>query len=324
MSTNTIEAISLFSGAGGMDCGFEQAGFDIIWANDCDRDSVATHRMNFNADVMCGDIREIKSSDIPFAPVIIGGFPCQGFSAAGPRLVTDKRNFLYLEFVRILEDKQPYAFVAENVKGLLTLDHGTVIRAMIGDFADKGYDVVARLFNVADYGVPQMRERVILVGIRRDLDMQFAFPVSICNADSRVTLRDRLYGLPAPDPSDVCDQPYSSRYMSRNRKRSWDDISYTIPAMAKQVPLHPSSPDMVRIHKDLWQFGDDGVTRRFAWWEAAIVQSFPQTFKFAGNLISRYRQIGNAVPPVFARAIATQLRDCLLGSTCCEEERKVI
>ncbi len=328
MSGKKIEAVSLFCGAGGMDCGFKQAGFDIIWANDYDEDSIATHRKNFDADVVLGDIREIKSSEIPYAPVIIGGFPCQGFSAAGPRLVADKRNFLYLEFVRILEDKQPYAFVAENVKGLLTLGNGDVVQAMINDFADKGYNVSAKLFNVADYGVPQARERVILVGIRKDMESKFVFPNPTHSADNRVTLRDRLYELPDPDLRDICDQPYSSRYMSRNRKRDWDEISYTIPAMAKQVPLHPSSPDMVRIHQDLWRFGDKGPSRRFAWWEAAIVQSFPTEFLFMGDLISRYRQIGNAVPPVFAQAIAAQLHDFLLDNVqpaaYCAEERKVV
>lgn len=116
-----VEIISLFCGAGGMDYGFEQAGFEVVWANDFDKDAINTHKANFYAETCIGDIREIPSRKIPYAPVIIGGFPCQGFSAAGPRLMTDKRNFLYMEFVRIIEEKKPYAFVAENVKGLLTL-----------------------------------------------------------------------------------------------------------------------------------------------------------------------------------------------------------
>ncbi|MGI6628597.1 MAG: DNA cytosine methyltransferase [Bacillota bacterium] len=308
---NRIETISLFCGAGGMDYGFKQAGFEIIWANDVDRDAVQTHQKYFDAEMCLGDIREVPSSQIPGANVIIGGFPCQGFSAAGPRLVTDERNFLYLEFVRILEDKQPYAFVAENVKGLLTLGGGSVVTAMIGDFATRGYSVKARLFNVADFGVPQSRERVILVGIRQDLEAEFHFPTATCGQKNRFTLRQALTGMDAPDHDDVCRQPFSSRYMSRNRKRGWNDISYTIPAMAKQVPLHPSSPDMVRLDKDLWRFGEGGLSRRFSWREAAVVQSFPKEFEFHGDLVSKYRQIGNAVPPVFAKVIAESLYQLL-------------
>lgn len=307
MAAKKIQVVSLFCGAGGMDYGFEQAGFEIIWANDNDKDALATYKMNLDAETCLGDIREIPSSKIPFAPVIIGGFPCQGFSAAGPRLVTDKRNFLYLEFVRILEDKQPYAFVAENVKGLLTLGNGAVANAMINDFASKGYKVKIKLFNAANFGVPQFRERVIIVGIRHDIEAEFTFPKETHNKENWVTLRNVLYGLPEPDPKEVCNQPFSSRYMSRNRKRDWDDVSFTIPAMAKQVPLHPSSPDMIKLGKDLWKFGEGAPSRRFAYWEAALVQSFPQNFNFVGDLISKYRQIGNAVPPVFARAIAKQL-----------------
>ncbi len=313
MSNRQLEVVSLFCGAGGMDYGFEQAGFKAIWANDCDKDAIATYKANFDAETKLGDIREIPSSKIPFAPVIIGGFPCQGFSLAGPRLVTDKRNFLYLEFVRILEDKKPYAFVAENVKGLLTLGGGSIAQAIIRDFADKGYRVKIKLFNAADFGVPQFRERVILVGIRKDIEAEFHFPTET-HKGKWVTLRDALYGLPEPDPEDICAQPFSSRYISRNRKKGWNEVSYTIPAMAKQVPLHPSSPDMVKLGKDLWKFGDGGPSRRFAWWEAAIIQSFPPDFKFCGDLISKYRQIGNAVPPLFAQAIAKQLYQFLMDN----------
>lgn len=178
---------------------------------------------------------------------------------------------------------------------------------MVRNFAEKGYKVKAKLFNAADFGVPQHRERVILVGIRDDINNKYNFPEKTNDRSKPVTLKDVLRGQPIPGVSDVCQQPFSPRYMSRNRKRGWNEISYTIPAMSKQVPLHPSSPDMVKLERDLWRFGEYGVSRRFAWWEAALVQSFPKDFVFKGDLVSRYRQIGNAVPPLLAEAIAKSL-----------------
>lgn len=122
-----------------------------------------------------------------------------------------------------------------------------------------------------------------------------------------MTMREALAGMPEPSEDEVCNQPYSSRYMSRNRKRGWDDVSYTIPAMAKQVTIHPSSPDMEKLDKDLWKFGDNGLTRRFSWREAAVIQTFPRDLEFHGDLVSKYKQIGNAVPVKLASYVATHL-----------------
>lgn len=306
-----FSVVSLFSGAGGMDLGFELEGFQTIWANDIDKDSCLTHKNWSEADVVQGDIEKLDYKSIPYADVILGGFPCQGFSLAGPRKVDDKRNKLYRSFVRLVEEKQPIAFVAENVKGLLTLGGGEIIKAIEQDFADKGYTVKYKLHNAADFDVPQDRYRVIMVGIRKDLDYKFVYPEKSKN---RVTLEDILANKETPDVDEICMQPYSSRFMSRNRKKQWSDVSYTIPAMAKQVPLHPSSPDMNKIHKDLWEFGKEGVTRRFSWKEAALIQTFPEDLHFEGNLISKYKQIGNAVPVNLAKAIANNLYDALIKS----------
>ena len=120
-------------------------------------------------------------------------------------------------------------------------------------------------------------------------------------------MRDVLVNLPEPKPEEICNAPYSSRYMSRNRKRQWDEVSYTIPAMAKQVTLWPGSPDMHKIDKDLWEFGKGGITRRFSWREAAAIQTFPRDIEFHGDLTSKYKQIGNAVPVKLAETIATHL-----------------
>lgn len=297
-----IELVSLFCGAGGLDLGFEQAGFKTIWANDILREACETHATWSDATVIQGDIKNIDiDREIPSARVVVGGFPCQGFSLAGPRKVDDKRNSLYRFFVDVVDKKQPEVFVAENVKGILTLGNGSIIRAIINEFEDKGYRVTPHLLNASDYGVPQDRLRVILVGMKNG--KKFVAPKK---AAKKVSIKEALDGIEAPKATDICDSAYSSRYMSRNRKRAWDQVSYTIPAMAKQCPLHPSSPDMVKASPDRWEFGN-GETRRFSWQEAAAIQTFPKDLSFAGDLNKKYLQIGNAVPVKLARAIGEEV-----------------
>jgi DNA (cytosine-5)-methyltransferase 1 len=298
-------AVSLFCGAGGLDLGFEQAGFKTIWANDFDKDACKTHQNWSKANVVCKKISDVDLSEIPDSDIILGGFPCQGFSLSGPRKIDDSRNVLYKHYVRIVREKQPKIFVGENVKGLLTMSDGQIFEAIKEEFSDCGYDVYSQLVNARDFGVPQDRERVIIVGFRKDLNMKnFEIPVPV---NMTMTMREALAGMPEPSADEICNAPYSSRYMSRNRKRCWDDVSYTIPAMAKQVTLHPSSPDMEKLDKDLWKFGDEGVTRRFSWREAAVIQTFPRKMEFFGDVVSKYKQIGNAVPVKLAAYVATHL-----------------
>ena len=305
-------AISLFSGAGGLDMGFERAGFRTIWANDFESDACKTHENWSTAKVVCGDIAKVDENDIPDADVMLGGFPCQGFSLSGPRKIDDSRNVLYKHYVRIVKAKKPLMFVGENVKGLLTMGNGTIIEAIIEDFSQCGYDVYYKLLNAKDYGVPEDRERVIIVGFRKDLNIKsFEYPAP---RGYIVTMREALKNIPEPTPDEVCDAPYSSRYMSRNRKRGWDDVSYTIPAMAKQVTLWPGSPDMTKVDTDLWKFGEEGITRRFSWREAAAIQTFPPTLEFHGDLTSKYKQIGNAVPVKLAEIVATHLYGVLTSA----------
>lgn len=304
MDKKKIEMVSLFCGAGGLDMGFENMGFQTVWANDFDKDACATHREWSNAEVVQGDIGKVDFSSIPKTDFIAGGFPCQGFSLAGPRKIDDSRNVLYRYFVKLVEEKQPKAFVAENVKGLLTLGDGAIIEAILDDFSSKGYDVRPTLVNAADYGVPQDRQRVIIVGIHKDLKKTFSFP---SKKDTKITIADALKEIDEPMIDEICDAPYSSRYMSRNRKRNWNEQSFTIPAMAKQVALHPSSPDMVKIGTDNWQFGENGITRRLSYKEAAAIQTFPKNLIFHGDLTSKYKQIGNAVPVKLAEAVAEEI-----------------
>ena len=180
---NKLKVVSLFSGAGGMDLGFINAGFEIIWANDFFEDAVNSYRKNIGKHIIHGDITKISSDNIPDeADVIIGGFPCQGFSVANTkRSMEDKRNYLYKEMLRIISDKRPKFFVAENVKGLLSIERGKVFEMIKSDFENLkdrdgniiGYKVDARILNAAEYGVPQARERVVIIGNRIGVDNPF-------------------------------------------------------------------------------------------------------------------------------------------------------
>lgn len=175
MDKNKPTIVSLFSGAGGMDLGFKQAGFEILFANDFFKEAVETYRKNVSENIIYGDITKIKSEEIPDNPdVIIGGFPCQGFSIANTnRSMKDERNFLYKELLRIIKDKKPKFFVAENVKGLLSMEKGKVINLIIKDFEDIGYRVDYKLLNAANYGIPQLRQRVIIIGNRIGFENPF-------------------------------------------------------------------------------------------------------------------------------------------------------
>ena len=168
--------VGLFSGCGGLDLGFKQAGFDILWANDFDQDSVKTYRENIGDHVVLGDITKIPNKDIPSDfDVLLGGFPCQGFSVANiKRSMKDERNFLYLEMLRVIKNKKPKFFVAENVKGLLSMEKGAVIDMIVKDFEKIGYKVDYRLLTASDYGVPQHRQRVFIIGNR--IGKQNTFP----------------------------------------------------------------------------------------------------------------------------------------------------
>lgn len=189
-----LKVISLFSGCGGMDLGFQQAGFSIDWANEIDPDACATYRHNIGEHVFEGDIRTLERQDLPEnIDVVIGGFPCQGFSMAGKREVNDDRNFLYKEMKRIVDIVKPKIFVAENVRGLLSMEKGAVIKKITDDFTELGYHVEYRLLFAPQYGVPQSRYRVVIVGTRIGEDI--VFPVPTNDTTSFRTVRHAIEDL---------------------------------------------------------------------------------------------------------------------------------
>ena len=309
-----MRVISLFSGAGGMDLGFTRAGHTIVWANDHDEDCVRTYHHNIGAHVVLGDIKEISSSAIPDGDIVIGGFPCQGFSRANlKRSPDDTRNRLYLEFVRIVEEKQPAYLVAENVRGLLSIDDGRVIDMIVNDFAAVGYAISYSVVNMADFGVPQTRRRVIILGSRRGVGerARITLPEStharhptVTDEQPWVTVGEALAHVPEPNGNHGLLNHVCSSYKVTNR----DFIGHR-----RTDPTKPSPTILARGD------GRGGVCalqhprnhRRLSVRESAIIQSFPLGFELFGSMNSMYRQVGNAVPPLFAERLA--MRFTVLG-----------
>lgn len=304
-----MKVVSLFSGAGGLDLGFKMAGNDIVWANDIYEDAVCTYRKNLGEHIMLRDIHEIPSNEIPDCDIVIGGFPCQGFSVANTkRHVSDDRNGLYKQLLRVITDKKPKFFLAENVKGLTNLGKGEVFRIILKDFENAGYRVKYKIMNAADYGVPQIRQRVIIIGVRNDIRWEYEYPMPTNSKDGAdglpawISVGNVMDELPDPDkPNNVPNHTYSKYKLNINGY-----IGHRL--------LDPDKPAPTVTAR-----GDDrgGVVilphpngrRRMSCRELASVQSFPVDYEFCGNNSSVYRQIGNAVPPLLGYAIAKQFND---------------
>lgn len=309
------KVISLFSGCGGFDIGLENAGAETVFVCDIFKDALDSLKNYMpQVEVYHGDIR--KREHFPEADIVIGGYPCQGFSLAGKRIVTDPRNFLYKEFVRVLSVVRPKFFIAENVKGLLTMDKGKVIEAMVSEFAEQGYKVQYKLYNSKHVGVPQDRERVFIVGVRTDLDYTYEFPEETHGEGKLpiVTLRDAISHLTADPIGEYDTSGYSPRFLSRNRKRGWDEPSFTIQASGRHAPFHPSGEPMEKVGKDQWRLQGD-VNRKLSYRECGLIQTFPEDFEFKGVLGNKYKMIGNAVPPLLAKHIADPIVTYLKNHT---------
>ncbi len=320
-----MKIISLFSGAGGMDLGFQKAGFNIIWANEYDKTIWETFEKNHSTPLDKRDIRMIPSCEIPDADGIIGGPPCQSWSEAGAlRGIEDSRGKLFYEFIRILKDKKPKFFVAENVSGMLADIHKAAVLNIIHHFQEAGYDVFIKLLNAVDYKVPQDRKRVFYIGFRKDLKINFEFPDPL---EHTLTLKDVIWdlkdlALPGKEKNksnhDACKivnheymiGGFSTIYMSRNRVRGWDEPSFTIQAGGRHAPLHPQAPKMVFVEQDKREFvkGKEDLYRRLSVRECARIQTFPDSFKFYyHDLANGYKMIGNAVPVNLAYAVAKKI-----------------
>ena len=198
-----LKVLSLFSGCGGLDMGFINAGYDVIWANDFFPDAVETYKKNIGDHIVWWDISKIDSSMIPDDfDVLLWGFPCQWFSIANSkRSMEDERNFLYKEMLRIVKDKRPTFFLAENVKGLLSMHGGQIIKMIVNDFKELGYTVDYKLVNSADYGVPQQRERVIIMGNKLWIKNKFPTPTHGTKNKPHITVEQVVWDLKDVNPS---------------------------------------------------------------------------------------------------------------------------
>lgn len=329
--------ISLFSGCGGLDLGFEKAGFEKVWANDFDADAQAVYSLNLG-DIDGRDIRTVDEKEIPQGDILTAGFPCQPFSSAGSRKgVYDSRGMLYKECLRIIQDKMPKVIVFENVRGLLStkyIDGRNLADVIVEDLSamnEVGYNVVHKLLNASDYGVPQNRQRVFFVGVRKDLGVNFIFPPK--QKKEHLTLRHILdipntvknqvdWGLSPqalemikyiPEGGSWKDVPYEKlaprfqrirdnmkKYRSPNfyRRFSRDEINGTITASAQPENcgiIHPTE------------------NRRYTIREVARIQTFPDDFLFIDdspkNIVAMYKVIGNAVPVSLAQSVALAIME---------------
>lgn len=328
-----MKVISLFSGCGGLDLGFEKAGFEIPVANEFDKTIWDTFEINHpKTKLIKGDIRNIKEEDFPNEiDGIIGGPPCQSWSEAGTlRGIDDDRGKLFYDYIRILKNKKPKFFLAENVSGMLSVRHSEAVKNFTSMFEQSGYDISLTLVNAKDYGVAQERKRVFFIGFRKDLNVNFTFPKGSTKNDSKkITLRDVIWDLqetavPAGEknyanPNAINNNEYfvgnySTIFMSRNRVKSWDEQAFTVQASGRQCQLHPQAPKMLKIEKNKFCFvkEKESLYRRMTVREIARIQGFPDDFKFIyKNVNNGYKMIGNAVPVNLAYEIAIVIKNIL-------------
>ena len=326
-----LKLISLFSGAGGLDLGFEKAGFEILVANEFDKNIWETYEKNHNTQLLKLDISKLSSHAFPECDGIIGGPPCQSWSEAGMlRGIDDNRGKLFYQYIRILKDKKPLFFLAENVKGMLANRHAYAVANIIQEFEEAGYDVFIHLLNASDYGVAQDRERVFYIGFRKDLGIKFSPPPP---QKKKKTLKDAIYDLKDTAISAlpknktngeacvVSNHEYfigsfSPFFMSRNRVRAWGEQAFTVQASGRHCQLHPQAPPMPKIAKNrnIFAIGAEYLYRRLTVRECARLQGFPDDFIFYyTNLNDGYKMIGNAVPVILSYALAKQIKKSLLG-----------
>ncbi|WP_041622550.1 DNA cytosine methyltransferase [Oscillatoria nigro-viridis] len=327
-----LDIISLFCGCGGLDLGFRLAGFNAVWANEYDKSIWDTYNFNHPETILDRrDIRKIKSDEIPNCIGIIGGPPCQSWSEAGAkRGIDDSRGQLFWEYIRIVRDKQPLFFLAENVSGILAPRNKEAFTYILSQFEEIGYRVLYKLLNAKNFDVPQDRQRVIVVGYRQNLGFGFEYPQPGTNV---LTLKDAIFDLQAIAPMSVkgkldnyhdcvpnhecADLGFSSLYMSRNRVRSWSEPSFTIQASGRHAPLHPQASKMILVGKDKRIFDPNSPLpyRRLSVRECARVQTFPDEFIFKYKYIADgYKMVGNAVPVNLARVLASKIfGDIVLG-----------
>lgn len=329
MKNKIIKVASLFSGCGGSDLGllggfsflgstYTKLNTKIVFANDINKKAALTYCANFDHAIDTRSIRDISESEIPEHDLLVGGFPCQPFSIVGMRQgLDDSRGQLFHDITRILKYHRPKAFIAENVKGLISMDGGNVINYICNEFAEAGYKVNYAVLNSADYGVPQKRKRVFIVGIRKDFNFEYTFPTpthseypSLFSEEEWIPLSAILDSLEPEDPKyyfserAVVGMKRANKAFNKGRYQDLEKPCNTITTHLAKVSLNGTDPVLLVDE-------ETELYRRFTPREAARIQSFPDDFNFLGSDGDAYRQIGNAIPPVvmwhLANDMVTQL-----------------
>ncbi len=291
-----LKVVSLFCGCGGSDLGllggFEYLGqtypklpFEIVYALDFDKFAVQTYNANFEHPAICDDIKNLNIQELDDFDLLLGGFPCQSFSTVNPSKDTnDARANLYKELVKVLQIKQPKYFVFENVKGLMTLQKGKILQKVLTEFKQAGYEVQYKLLLAANFGIPQKRERVFMVGVRKDIQKHYTYPKYYFSEKAVLGMKN------------------AKNNMKRGLYQDLQGQCLTITAHLAKTSLNSRDPVLL-VDKD------KELYRRFTPREAAGIQSFPDTFQFPVSDIQAYRQIGNAIPPVLMWHVANALAE---------------
>ncbi|OUQ26180.1 DNA (cytosine-5-)-methyltransferase [Lachnoclostridium sp. An131] len=317
----TLRVASLFCGCGGTDVGLKGAfdflgkhydanGMEIVYANDIDDNACAIFEKNFGIKPDNRDIRTVASEELPEFDILTGGFPCQSFSIVAqnpPRLgIKDDRGMLFFEMCRILRERKPKCFIAENVKGILTANKKAAFPLILQEFENSGYDVKYTVLNAAAYGVPQKRERVIIVGFRKDLKIDFSFPAPIIDDEEQYEALQSVIETEVPEKYFFSEKAVAGMMKNReamNKGRAQDVTKpcNTVGAHLAKVSLNSTDPVLF----------SGGRYRRFTPREVARIQSFPEDFELVGSEGAQYRALGNAIPPVMFWYVARKVGELL-------------
>ena len=307
-----MQAVSLFSGCGGSDAGLARLGVDVVMANDILPYAKDVYLANHpETDYVLTNIKNISS--FPKVELLVGCYPCQGFSQGGKRKADSSINYLYQEFDRALRTIKPKAFVVENVSGMIRSNNYKLFNNQLVRFRMAGYRVKHKLLDARQFGLAQSRKRVFLVGVRSDIDYDYEFPEPIFGHEENqlnfLTLQDAIGHMPVWPEGEFYDEAFHWYYLSRNRRRDWFEQSTTIVSNERHIGLHPISPVLTKVGVDTWEFETDDRARRFSYREAAILQGFDEDIIFpeTGGRSQRYKVIGNAVPPPLFEAVCGPL-----------------
>ena len=311
MISRRVQAVSLFSGCGGSDLALQDEGYEILWANDSWKAACEAYRTNLkDPKIECANVADFDR--FPAAELLVGCYPCQGYTQGGKRDWDAPINYLYREFDRALRIVRPHAFVVENVNGMTFGDNIDLLNNQVCRFRMAGYRVKHAVLNAKDYGVGQNRRRVFLVGIKSQIDFEYEFPGRTHGPglpSPHLGQADLLTEMPAWPTGEFNEEPFHWYYMSRRRRHDWDEPSPCIVGHWRHVPLHPMSPPLERVHTDKWVFAYDGAARRVAYRECAALQGFPGSFVWPTvNIRDKFQMIGNAVPPPLFSAVLKSLR----------------